>query len=193
MPWAAVLAERVGGVVVIPEYRGYDGITGPPTCAGVALDARAALAAVRGAPDWADAPIAYFGHSLGAAIAAELAGASTPAVLILQSPFTSAREMAKRMFVPGLSLFWSVMSRIPYDNVRRAREVDCPLWVAHGGRDLIIPVRMGRAVFAAAKRPGRLLIVRRARHNDVAEIGGEDYWRWISAAIDSTARGRSLR
>ena len=57
------------------------------------------------------------------------------------------------------------------------------MWVAHGDRDLVIPVRMGREVFAAARHPGELLIVPGAGHNDVAEVGGEAYWGWLTRAL----------
>jgi fermentation-respiration switch protein FrsA (DUF1100 family) len=59
------------------------------------------------------------------------------------------------------------------------------VWVAHGDRDIIIPVRMGREVFAAAAVKGELLIVAGAGHNDVADAGGRDYWRWLARAIGS--------
>jgi fermentation-respiration switch protein FrsA (DUF1100 family) len=59
------------------------------------------------------------------------------------------------------------------------------VWVAHGDRDLIIPVRMGREVFEAAAHRGELLIVPGAGHNDVADVGGRDYWRWLARAVAS--------
>jgi hypothetical protein len=44
-------------------------------------------------------------------------------------------------------------------------------------------VRMGRQVFSAARRPGELLIVDGAGHNDVADVGGDRYWQWLTAAV----------
>jgi pimeloyl-ACP methyl ester carboxylesterase len=184
VPWARELAERSGAVVVLPEYRGYGGIAGSPSYASAAADARGALDWVR--RTYPSAKIVLYGHSLGSAIASELAHAMQPhgpAALILQSPFTSAQAMAARMLVPPIPGLWSLISRVHYDTRTVVAGLDAPVWVSHGTRDVVIPQRMGRAVFAAARRPGALLIVERAGHNDVADVGGGEYWRWITAAV----------
>ena len=49
---------------------------------------------------------------------------------------------------------------------------------------------MGREVFAAARRPGELLIVPGAGHNDVPEVGGRAYWTWLVRAIHAGDRER---
>ena len=90
--------------------------------------------------------------------------------------------MARRMIVPGLGALWRVISRVHYDTIGRVRRLSSPVWVAHGDRDLVIPLRMGREVFAAAARRGELLIVRGAGHNDVDEVGGDAYWDWLRRA-----------
>ena len=51
------------------------------------------------------------------------------------------------------------------------------------GRDGIVPTKMGRAVFDAAKDKGELLIVPGGAHNDVADVGGDAYWSWITRAL----------
>jgi fermentation-respiration switch protein FrsA (DUF1100 family) len=182
VPWASQVSRETGAAVVLPEYRGYDGLGDPPTYFGVGQDAIAALTFVRDELHVADSRIVYFGHSLGSAVAAELAAVAPPRALILQSPFTSARAMARRMIVPGLGALWRVISRVHYDTIGRVRRLSSPVWVAHGDRDLVIPLRMGREVFAAAARRGELLIVRGAGHNDVDEVGGDAYWDWLRRA-----------
>ena len=183
VPWASAAARETGACVVLPEYRGYDGADGSPTYAASALDARAALDFIRDTMHVSTADMVFFGHSLGSAVAAELAAAETPRALVLQSPFSSARDMAARMFVPGLTLFWTMISRVHFDTLGRVHKLHAPVWVAHGDRDLVIPVRMGREVYAAAAEKGRLLIVHGAGHNNVAEVGGRDYWSWLTSAV----------
>src|SRR5206468_768345 len=132
------------------------------------------------------ARIALFGHSLGSAVAADVAASmdlDAPAALVLQSPFTSAREMAARMLVPPVPWLWRKISRVHYDTRSIVETLDCPVFVAHGTRDVVVPLRMGRQVFAAARRPGELLIVPDAGHNDVPDVGGARYWRWLTAAL----------
>ena len=181
-PWAREVALRSGRTVVLAEYRGYGGLSGKPTAPGIRDDARAARAFVR-SRFGADARVAYYGHSLGSAVAAELASEASPDVLVLESPFTSARAMAARFGTPIVSWLWPLIGRIPYDTEARVRTLDVPIWVAHGDRDAVVSVRMGRAVFAAARRPGELLIVSGGGHNDVAEVGGEAYWSWLTRAL----------
>ncbi|HEY4217743.1 MAG TPA: alpha/beta hydrolase [Gemmatimonadaceae bacterium] len=193
VPWATAVARETNACVVLPEYRGYDALAGRPTYATSAYDARAALEYARaelGAPR--DNTV-YFGHSLGSAIAAELAAAETPRVLVLQSPLTSARAMAERMITPGLSLFWEMISRVHFDTVMRVSSLDCPVWVSHGDPDPVVPTRMGREVFAAAKHKGELLIVPGAGHNDVAAVGGRAYWDWLRRAVAPAATSQPDR
>ncbi|MGH9423068.1 MAG: alpha/beta hydrolase, partial [Thermoanaerobaculia bacterium] len=61
--------------------------------------------------------------------------------------------------------------------------LDVPVSVAHGGRDSLIPLEMGKEVFAAAKVKGQWLEVPDASHNDVAPRGGEPYWQWIENSL----------
>ena len=187
IPWASQVSRETGASVVLPEYRGYDGLSAPPTYLGVGQDALAAAGFVRDELHVPPSRIVYFGHSLGSAVAAELAAAIPPRALILQSPFTSARAMARRMIVPGLGALWRVISRVHYDTVARVRRISAPVWVAHGDRDLVIPLRMGREVFAAAAQRGELLVVHRAGHDDVDEVGGDEYWDWLRRACQVTS------
>lgn len=189
VPWARDVATNTGAAVVLPEYRGYDGLAGTPTYEGSALDARAALALVRDGLDVPPDRLVYFGHSLGSAIAAELAVVLPPRTLILQAPLSSARAMAQQMWVPGLTRFWRWISRVHFDTTACVAALGIPVWVAHGERDGVTPAWMGRAVFQAAARKGQLLLVPTAGHNDVAESGGPAYWDWLKGAVgDESSR-----
>lgn len=189
VPWASEVARRTGRAVLVPEYRGYGGLTGVPDYAGSRLDARAAWRVVREQLGVDSSRIALYGHSLGSAVATELAAEHRPAALLLVSPFTSAREMATRMLPRPVSALWRVVGRVNFDTRAKVAALDAPVSVAHGERDDVIPVAMGRAVFAAAREKGQLLLVPGAGHNDVAEVAGEDYWRWLAAALGGAVQG----
>ena len=188
VPWARQVAREADVCVMLPEYRGYDGLGGVPSYEGSACDARAALAFVRESLHVGPDRTIYFGHSLGTAIAAELAAFEPPASLVLQSPFSSVREMSRRLLVPGIPAFWSFISRVHFDTNARVSSLDVPVSVTHGDKDLIIPTFMGREVFAAARRPGEFLLVPGAGHNDVAEVGGRAYWSWLVRALHAGDR-----
>jgi uncharacterized protein len=183
VPWARELSRRTGRRVLIPEYRGYGGLTGATTYEGSALDATASLVFARDSLGAAGHSVALYGHSLGSAIAAELAAREGAEVLVLQSPLSSASAMARIMIGGPMLSLWRLIARVHFDTIERVRELSAPVWVAHGDRDLVIPVRMGREVFAAARHRGELLIVPGAGHNDLAEVGGEEYWGWLTRAL----------
>jgi fermentation-respiration switch protein FrsA (DUF1100 family) len=170
---------------MVAEYRGYMSLGGKPTYATSALDARAAYDYLHATYEVEDGRLAFFGHSLGSAVAAELALVHKPRTLVLQSPFTSARAMARVIVVPPISIVWRAISRIHFDTVEIVSTLDVPVAVAHGKRDRIVPFNMGMEVYNAARMKGPLLVVEGAGHGDVAQVAGEKYWEWISAALTS--------
>ncbi|MGZ8379629.1 MAG: alpha/beta hydrolase [Gemmatirosa sp.] len=190
VPWAREVARRTGWRVLLPEYRGYAGLGGAPSHAGSRRDAAAAWAVLRGLSG-AAGPVALYGHSLGSAIATELAGAlaeagTPPAALLLESPFTSVRAMARLDGSPALDGVWARIARVTFDTRARVAALDVPVSVAHGLVDLVIPARMGMAVHDAARVRGPLLLVPRAGHNSVSARGGADYWAWLRDALDAS-------
>lgn len=183
LDWARQVERHTGYAVLLAEYRGYMSLGGSPTYATSKLDARAAYDHLRIAFGVDRTRLVYYGHSLGSGVAAELAEIHPPAALVLQAPFSSARAMGRLIVWPALVLIWKTISRIHFDTRELVSQLDVPVSVAHGRRDRIIPVRMGLEVYEAAKVKGQLLIVEKAGHNDVAEVAGEAYWRWIRAAL----------
>lgn len=181
--WARSVEQRTGSAVMVAEYRGYMSLGGKPTYATSALDARAAYDYLRTTYGIEEGRLAFFGHSLGSAVAAELALAHRPRALVLQSPFSSARAMARVIVVPPISIVWRAISRIHFDTVAIVSTLDVPIAVAHGKRDRIVPFQMGMEVYNAARIKGPLLVVDGAGHGDVAQVAGEKYWEWISAAL----------
>jgi hypothetical protein len=179
LPWAREVARRTGVNVLVAEYRGYAGLSGRPTYAGSRLDAHAAFDYARKALGATPDRTVIYGHSLGSAIGVELATEIKPRALLLEAPFTSARAMAARLGVPGILPLWRAISRVHYDTRTRVADLDVPVSVVHGERDMVTPVYMGREVFQAARRKGALLILEGVGHNDVVETGGERYWDWL--------------
>jgi fermentation-respiration switch protein FrsA (DUF1100 family) len=183
IPWAAELSRRTGRAVLLAEFRGYGGLPGTPTYVGGRLDARAAYAVARDTLGVPHERIALYGHSLGSAIAAELAREVHAEVLVMVAPLTSVRQMARRVSPGAVLLFWAGVARVHYDTEAIVRSLNTPVWVAHGLHDDVIPVEMGQRVFGVAKVQGELLVLDTASHNDVVEQGGERYWRWLGRSL----------
>jgi len=157
----------LGMDVLIYDYRGYGDSTGKPSEKGTYRDGEAAwkyLVEEKGVPP---SDIIVFGRSLGGAIAAWLAEKHTPRALVLESAFTSAPDMARRM----LPLFpVRLLCRFRYDTHDRLSRISCPVLVAHGPRDGTVPFSHGEKLFKAAREPKRFVSIR-GDHND----GGMDY------------------
>lgn len=181
--WARSVERRTGSAVMLSEYRGYLSLDGKPTYRTTKVDAQAAYDYLCATFGIGPERLAFFGHSLGSAVAAELAEIHRPRALLLQAPFTSARAMARVIVVPPISFVWNVISRIHFDTVRVVSTLDLPVSVTHGNRDRIVPFRMGVEVYKAAKVKGLFLPVDGAGHSDIARVAGEQYWTWISTAL----------
>jgi len=170
-PLAQALAER-GFSVMLLDYRGYGGNPGAPTERNLARDARAARAYLRTRDDVDAERLIYFGESLGAAVALELAIEHPPAVLVLRSPFASMTEIGK-LHYPFMPVGLLLADRYP--SIERAPSLRAPLLVIAGDRDDIVPLDQSRAVFdAATGRARRLVVIEGAGHNDYRLLVGEE-------------------
>lgn len=151
--------HRLGLSVLIIDYRGYGRSGGRPSEAGTALDARAAWHWLRDEAESETDEIILFGRSLGAAVAAELAASleeqqTTPAAVILESPFRSVPDLAQQLY-PFLPARW--LARINYPVETYVARISVPLLVIHSRDDEIIPFTEGEAVYRAAQEPKQLL------------------------------------
>ncbi len=165
------LLAGTGFDVLAFDYRGYGRSTGRPGEQGTYLDARAALEALRRQDGVDPARVIYVGESLGGAIALELALHSPPAGLVLQSTFTSIRDMA-RLHYPFIP-----RAAVPdaYPSLRLVQRLRAPLLVLHGDRDEIVPLMDGQALFDAAPEPKTMHVFRGVAHNDVLARAGREW------------------
>ena len=181
-PLATALGREGFGVILF-DYRGYAGQRGTPSEDGLAADARAVVAYVQGRPDVDPARIAYFGESLGAAVAVGLAIQRRPAALVLRSPFTSLEDMAK-LHYPWIPVGPLLVDR--YGSIDRIAQVRAPLLVIAGSRDGIVPLAHSRRLFDAAKDPKRFVAIDGADHNDLELLAGrvliDEVTGWLRSA-----------
>jgi len=169
--------HRLGLNVLIFDYRGYGKSQGKPDENGLYRDARAAwryLTTERGI-DQKD--IILFGRSLGGAVAAELATEIQPGGLILESTFSSARDVANAVF-PVLSRL--IFLRYDFNTAIHIRRVACPVLVLHSPDDEIIPFRLGEKIFQAANEP-KFFVKMKGDHNSGVIMSQPDYERALGA------------
>ena len=151
--------QRAGFGVVLTGYRGYGGNPGRPSEEAFAADARAYL-------DWTRARfpaarIALWGESLGSAVVTRLAeGRGDIAAVVLESPFTSVRDLAAGMY-PWLPT--DALLRHPFESLARLPAVRAPVLVLATEQDRITPATHARAM-AAGANDGRLAVLRGGAH-----------------------------
>jgi len=158
-----------GCSILALDYRGYGKSNGRPTEKGIHTDAETAyvhLVRVGYRPN----QIILHGESLGTAVAVNLASHRECGAVVLESPFTSAKDVA-RTVLPflGPMLVWGLDSR------EKIGRIHAPMFFIHGDRDNIIPLTLGQALFVAAPEPKSFWIVPGAGHNDIVEAAGESY------------------
>jgi fermentation-respiration switch protein FrsA (DUF1100 family) len=179
----AVALNRNGLSVLLFDYRGYGGNPGRPSEKGLAADARAALAWVARQPDVDPNRIAYFGESLGAAVAIELAVQRPPAALVLRSPFTSLADVGV-VHYPWLPVRQLLIDRYP--SIDRIASVKAPVLVIAGDRDDIVPAALSKRLYDAASEPKRYALILGVGHNDQALVGGREMIGDVVAFLEGT-------
>src|ERR1041384_559061 len=167
--------------VFIIDYRGYGKSEGTPTERGLYLDARAAwdyLTNTRGVPA---NRIIILGKSLGGAPAIDLATQVEPAGVIVQSSFTSARDMASSV----LPFFPAVLLRTKMGSINKIANVHCPKLFIHSPADEIVPYKLGRRLYEAAPEPKQFYEVKGAPHNMTYLVGAKPYFEALRQFIES--------
>ena len=131
------------------DYRGYARSSGTPSERGVYRDAKAVFDYLNTRQDIDPSKIIAYGSSLGGAVMIDLAVKREVAALIVESSFTSAVAIGKRLYpyLPGF------MMSIKFDSVSKIRKVKVPKMILHSPRDRIIPYDMGKELFQEAKEP----------------------------------------
>ena len=167
-PLAALFAEY-GWATLLVDYRGYGGNPGLPSERGLQRDARAAIGYLASRGDVNLARVVYFGESLGAAVAIELATEFPPAALILRSPFASLAATGHHHY-PFLPV--RLLLRDRYPSIDRIAAIDGPKLFIAGDQDRIVPLDDTQALFDAAGEPKRLVVIPGADHNDEALFSG---------------------
>ena len=180
-----LLHDALGYSILLFDYRGYGRSQGRPSELGTYLDAEATLAYLATRGDVVMEETVYFGRSLGAAVAVEMATRHRPAGLILESAFPSIPYMARRAY-PLLPI-WPLL-RTRYDSQAKIADVKSPLLMLHGDRDDIVPIDAGRRLFDAATGPKEFYTIRGAGHNDTYQVGGQAYFDALRSFVDRAPR-----
>jgi hypothetical protein len=173
-----------GFSVLAIDYRGFGKSDGDiPTEKTVYEDAHVAwnwLATQQTDPRWRF----IYGHSLGGAVAIDLAASlngdgDTPsepppaAGLIVESSFTNLEDMAKSLTYPWLPV--GLLLSQKFDSIDKIAKVKLPVLIVHGAADHFVPARFSEALYRAAPGAKKLLLIDGGTHNNSMRTGALQY------------------
>ena len=160
--------NRMGLNVLIIDYQGYGRSEGIPTEGGMYADAQAAYFFLTRDKGIAPDDIFLYGASLGGAAAVDVAAKNPVGGLILDSTFTSARDMARHIF-PFVPTF---LVKVKLDSHLKIKAVAAPKLFFHSKADDTVPYRFGRKLYEAAAGKKKFVDIE-GGHND-GHVHSED-------------------
>ena len=175
--------------VLIFDYRGYGRSEGRLTNEwGLYADAEAAYEYLTRERGVKKERLILHGQSLGTTAAIDIASRHPCAALIVESGLSSASDMGA-VALPWLPRWLHFLSTNRFESARKIASVSCPVFIAHGTNDNVIPVEQGRRLYEAAREPKRLMIIEGGDHNLMGNGGGK-YFDQISEFIQSAIARR---
>jgi uncharacterized protein len=176
--------HQLGFSVLLIDYRGYGRSEGSfPNEMRVYQDAVTAWNYLVQQQKIPPNQIFIYGHSLGGAVAIDLAlKHSEAAGLIVESSFTSIRDL-----VAYQNLFWmfpvDLILTQRFESIKKLPKLKMPVLFIHGTEDLTVPSFMSQKLYDAAPEPKKLFLVPGADHNDTAVVAGWQYLQWIESFV----------
>jgi uncharacterized protein len=171
--------------IFIFDYRGYGKSEGEPDENGIYKDSQAAYNMVLELEGVSVNSLFLFGRSLGGICATETALNNPARGLILESTFTSASDMSRKI-MPLIPLGWAIRSKL--DAINKVAELKLPKLFLYGDRDEVVPFDLGRKLYEEASDPKSFYIIQGAGHNDTYIMGGRDYYNAFDGFITETLK-----
>ncbi len=137
-----------GYSIVTYDYSGYGHSEGSPSEQQVYNDVQAVYDYLISQKKIKAEHIIAYGHSLGSAIATDLASKNTVAALILESAFTTAFRVK------------TVYPIVPFDkfaSIDKIKNIHAPVFISHSKDDNVIPFWHGEELYEAANSPKKFL------------------------------------
>ena len=188
--WGPLVVEqfhRYEQDLFIPDYRGYGKSTGAISEHHFFADALAAYDTLRA--HYPAERITVYGRSIGSGPASFLAAQRPIRQLILETPFSSMRDLFYTYypFLPPVFSF-----RFPFDNTFWLSGVTAPILVLAGDNDPVTPLRCAQRLQHAMKPTDQFLVFPGGNHNNLHQFP-EVQNAWQSWLGTSTPRQDQLK
>lgn len=186
--------HAMGYSILAIDYRGFGQSQGAlPSESTVYEDARIAWARFKILqPDFNKRLI--YGHSLGGAVAIDLAaelgrevktdGSNKQARgLIIESTFTTLADVATAVAKTSLPVRWLLSQK--FDSIDKIADIHMPVLIVHGTADPFVPSHFSEELYQAALEPKNLLLVPGGTHNNSMSLGRDAYAQAIKMLLKS--------
>ncbi|MBD2356661.1 alpha/beta fold hydrolase [Tolypothrix sp. FACHB-123] len=172
---------QLGFSVLLIDYRGYGRSGGAfPNENKVYQDAATAWNYLVQHLKISPKDIFIYGHSLGGAIAIDLAVKQPDAAgLIVESSFTSIREVITHRNLFGIFPVDLILTQ-RFESVKKVPNLRVPVLFIHGTADSTVPSFMSQELYAIAPEPKNLILLPGGGHNNVADLAGVQYLQWVN-------------
>jgi pimeloyl-ACP methyl ester carboxylesterase len=162
--WAKYAGDfyRYNYDVVLVDYRGFGKSTGKRNESAMLNDMQFIYDSLK--EKYGEDNLIIYGRSLGSGFAAKLASDNYPRYLILDAPFYNFSRAVER-FLPILPMRFVLRYKLRSD--RWIRKVKCPIYIIHGTKDWLIPIR--HSIALQKLNPSRITLIRinGGGHNDL--------------------------
>ena len=172
LSWMSLIREfphSESGYLLI-DYPGYGICQGRPNPCAILENSERALQTLLEKKSWklGGERLCVLGHSLGGAAALQFAARNHVGKIILASTFTTMDDMVRTQ----LHIRLGPLLRHRFDNVVSLKTIlsqdEIPeIWIFHGEKDDIVPLKMGRSLAQLDMRRIKFLEIPGASHNDI--------------------------
>ncbi|MGB0885146.1 MAG: alpha/beta hydrolase [Chitinophagales bacterium] len=109
--------------------------------------------------------IVIYGRSIGTGIATQLAANNQPKALILETPYYSIEDLAKRM-LPIFPVKYLLKYR--FESNLFITKVSAPIYILHGTKDNVVPYKSGKKLYNLVKQNTRFTTFEAGTHSNLA-------------------------
>lgn len=158
--------------VVLVDYRGFGKSTGKRSETEMLNDMQFVYTHVAG--NYSENHMIVYGRSLGSGFAAKVASDNNPRYLILDAPYYNFRKVIER-FLPILPIRFVLRYHLRTD--KWIQRVKCPVYILHGTRDWLIPIRHSEQLQKINPRKITLIRIHGGGHNNLPKF--DEYHNFI--------------
>jgi pimeloyl-ACP methyl ester carboxylesterase len=151
--------------VVLVDYRGFGKSTGKRSEHAMLNDMQFIYNTLK--EEYPENHLVLYGRSMGSGFATKLASDNHPRYLILDAPYYSFSKVVER-FMPFMPVRFVLRFKLRSD--RWIKKVHCPVYIIHGTRDLLIPIRNSIQLQELNPQHTTLIRIHGGGHNNLPDF-----------------------